>query len=75
MAMLRLVKYLKNDLEIEGEAVPKAELFNEIISQSHSKQIILSIKKNYKVYRDMSIEIPFDFEEPVLDEFITQLFF
>lgn len=59
-SILKLVSYLEDSVEYG-----KIEILTNMINQSHSKQLIFG--NNYKVYRDLSIEIPFNFEAEVLD--------
>ena len=91
LATLRLIKYLQTpSLSFVSEAdgmeyvVDKVELFNRLISRSSSKQFIFGKKsklanKNpnsgYKVYKDLSIEVPVDFDTQILDKFIYQIGF
>ena len=69
---------------VENNEIDKIELFNKMIRLSHSKQFIFGESKKkksekgrgtYKIYRDLSIEIPFDFEAKVMDSFLTEVCF
>jgi len=75
MSTLKLTKYLQAD----NRQFNKVEIFDNMINQSHSKQLIFgsSTKQGgkYKIYKDLSIEIPFNFDEAVLDEFFQQIYF
>ena len=75
MSTLKLTKYLQAD---NGQ-FNKVEIFNNMINQSHSKQLIFgsSTKQGgkYKIYKDLSIEIPFNFDVVVLNEFFQQIYF
>lgn len=82
LASLKFIKYLKRPLTISGEKLDKVQIFNKMIRTSHSKQLIFGESKkrkqkggSYKVYRDLSIEIPFDFDEEVMDKFIVEVCF
>lgn len=77
LATLKLAKYLQSP----SPHMNKLEVFNSMIKASQSKQLIFGedhkakAKAKYKVYKDLSIEIPLNFEEEVLDQFLSQLYF
>ena len=67
-AILKLVSYLKDSIEYG-----KVEILNDMIDQSETKQLIFGT--NYKIYKDLSIEIPFNFDTDVLDQFFQEVYF
>jgi hypothetical protein len=44
-----------------------------MIEGSYTKQLIFG--NSYKIYKDLSIEIPINFDEEVLDNFFTEVYF
>jgi len=75
-SLQRFIRYLNEPGEpvyFEGEQVDKVAVFKDMIEQSESKQIVFSVKRDYKVFGDLSIQMPFAFEEEVLDEFVEGL--
>lgn len=68
LATLKLVKYLQEDTTGAKIAVLKS-----MIGESASKQLVFG-HESYKVYKDLSIEIPIDFDHEVLDSFFEQVF-
>lgn len=71
LAMLKLTKYLKEDAELDRQYV-----LNAMLAASRTKQIIFGASQStdpdldtaaYKLYKDLTIELPFNFSEETLD--------
>ena len=71
LAIQKLVKFLKSQNQIKG--MDKAEVFKGMIESSFSRQLIFG--NSYKIYKDLSIEIPINFDEEVLEDFLIEVFF
>ena len=65
LAIIKLKKFLKKD----DDEFDKVQILSDMIESSHSRQLIFSGQNQYKIYKDLSIEIPFNFDEEVLRSF------
>lgn len=74
LATLKLTKYLQS----HSPQMNRLVVFNSMMKASQTQQLIFGEGKTkgaYRVFKDLSIEIPFNFEADVLDDFIYQIFF
>ena len=79
LAMLKLTKYLKEDTELNRQFV-----LCSMLAAGRTNQIIFGASQSadpdldagaYKLYRDLTIELPFNFSDETLDQFISEVYY